>query len=116
MRDKQGLIRCVSVSAHPLRCRPGTLAGVALWKGPRPVPRQLDPHQLHHGPYHPPALRRGDRATCLLRDGDVVIAGWSDARIPWPRCRRTPWEGHRPAGRPRMRQTRRVVTWPRAEG
>ena len=40
----------------------------------------LDPYQLHHGPYHPPPLRRGDRAMCLCRDGDVII--------PWPRCRR----------------------------
>src|SRR5262249_51979379 len=32
-------------------------------------------------------LRRGDRATCLLRDCDVVVTGWSDARISWPRCR-----------------------------
>jgi hypothetical protein len=43
--------------------------------------------RLLFGPYRPPALRRGDRATCLLRDGDVVITGWSGGRIPWPRCR-----------------------------
>ena len=49
--------------------------------------KRLDPHQLLHGPYTPPTLRRGDRATCLYRDGDVVITGWSDGRIPWPRCR-----------------------------
>jgi hypothetical protein len=48
----------------------------------------LDSHQLHHGPYNPPALRCGDRATCLYRDGDVVITGWSDGRISWPQCRR----------------------------
>lgn len=42
---------------------------------------------LLHGPYRPPRLRTGDRATCLLRDGDVVITGWSEAPIPWPRCR-----------------------------
>src|SRR5262249_30547714 len=48
----------------------------------------LDPRfRLLHGPYQAPPLRRGDRATCLLRDGDVVITGWSDARISWPRCR-----------------------------
>src|SRR5579883_1107696 len=34
---------------------------------------RLDPYQLHHGPYTPPAVRGGDRATCLFRDGDVVI-------------------------------------------
>src|SRR5262249_28431489 len=37
---------------------------------------------------HPcPAWSEADRTTCLLRDCDVVITGWSDARIPWPRCR-----------------------------
>jgi hypothetical protein len=46
-----------------------------------------DRHRLVHGPYHPPAVRRGDRAVCLFRDGEVVITGWSDARISWPRCR-----------------------------
>jgi hypothetical protein len=43
--------------------------------------------KLLFGPYRPPALRRGDRASCLLRDCDVVITGWSAGRIPWPRCR-----------------------------
>jgi hypothetical protein len=43
--------------------------------------------RLLFGPYRPPALRRGDRASCLLRDCDVVITGWSDGRISWPRCR-----------------------------
>lgn len=42
---------------------------------------------LLFGPYQPPPLRRGDRAFCLLRDTDVVITSWSDARISWPRCR-----------------------------
>jgi hypothetical protein len=42
---------------------------------------------LHHGPYHSPALRRGDRTTCLFRDAEVVITGWSNGRIAWPRCR-----------------------------
>jgi hypothetical protein len=43
--------------------------------------------RLLFGPYTAPALKRGDRATCLLRDGDVVITSWSAGRIPWPRCR-----------------------------
>jgi hypothetical protein len=43
--------------------------------------------KLLFGPYQAPPLRRGDRATCLLRDGTVVITSWTDARIPWPRCR-----------------------------
>jgi hypothetical protein len=48
----------------------------------------LDPRfRLLHGPYEAPPLRRGARTTCLLRDCDVVITGWSDARISWPRCR-----------------------------
>jgi hypothetical protein len=46
-----------------------------------------DPYQLLHGPYTAPALRRGDRATCLLRDADVIITAWSDGRIPGPRYR-----------------------------
>jgi hypothetical protein len=43
--------------------------------------------RLLHGPYRPPRLRRGDRATCLFKDCDVVVTGWTDARISWPRCR-----------------------------
>jgi hypothetical protein len=43
--------------------------------------------KLMFGPYKAPPLRRGDRAFCLLRDCDVVITSWTDARIPWPRCR-----------------------------
>jgi hypothetical protein len=43
--------------------------------------------KLLFGPYQPPALRRGDRATCLFRDCDVIITSWTDARTSWPRCR-----------------------------
>jgi hypothetical protein len=43
---------------------------------------------LLHGPYAPPPLRVGDRATCLYRDGEVIVTSWSDAPIQWPRCRR----------------------------
>jgi hypothetical protein len=42
---------------------------------------------LLHGPYEAPPLRVGDRATCLFGDCDVVVTGWTDARISWPRCR-----------------------------
>src|SRR5262249_30568989 len=42
---------------------------------------------LLSGPYHPPALRKGDITFCLFRDTDVVITSWTDARISWPRCR-----------------------------
>src|SRR5947209_3693810 len=43
--------------------------------------------KLLFGPYRAPALRNGDRAFCLFRDCDVIITGWTDALIPWPRCR-----------------------------
>jgi hypothetical protein len=43
--------------------------------------------KLLFGPYNAPPLRRGDRAFCLLRACDVVVTSWTDARIPWPRCR-----------------------------
>ena len=44
--------------------------------------------ELLAGPYHPPALGRGDRTTCLFRDAEVVITRWTDALISWPRCQR----------------------------
>jgi hypothetical protein len=43
--------------------------------------------KLLFGPYKAPALKRGDRATCLYRDATVVITSWTQAPIPWPRCR-----------------------------
>jgi hypothetical protein len=43
---------------------------------------------LLFGPYRAPPLRRGDRAFCRVRDREVVITGWSDAPLSWPRCRR----------------------------
>jgi hypothetical protein len=46
------------------------------------MPALVAPYRLWHSPYTPPALRGGDLATCLVRDGDVVITGRSDARIP----------------------------------
>src|SRR5262245_16611373 len=49
--------------------------------------KAADRVKLLHGPYRPPALRRGDRATCYFRDCDVIVTGWSASRIPWPRCR-----------------------------
>jgi hypothetical protein len=52
------------------------------------MPRKIDDRvRLLHGPYEAPPLRVGDRATCLFRDCDVVMTGWTDARISWPRCR-----------------------------
>ena len=49
--------------------------------------RCLAPQPL---PALPPVLkvRRGDRAFCIFKDCDVVVTGWTDARISWPRCRR----------------------------
>src|SRR4029077_4985653 len=44
------------------------------------------PARLLAGPYTPPPLRRGDRATCLFRDADVTVTSWTSAPIPWPRC------------------------------
>jgi hypothetical protein len=35
----------------------------------------------------PPPLRKGDRATCLFRGADVIVTSWTDAPLPWPRCR-----------------------------
>jgi hypothetical protein len=50
--------------------------------------RESDKVKLLAGPYRPPALRVGQRATCLYRDCDVVVTGWTDALIPWPLCKR----------------------------
>ena len=46
-----------------------------------------DHRGLQVGPYKAPKLRKGDRAFCLARDCDVTVTGWTDAPIPWPRCR-----------------------------
>src|SRR5262249_57498405 len=50
--------------------------------GPIPPP----PPRLF-GPSRPPPLRRGDRATCLYGDAEVVVTSWTDAPLSWPRCR-----------------------------
>jgi hypothetical protein len=55
--------------------------------------RQSDRVKLLSGPYTPPPLKRGDRATCLYRDADVVITSWTAAPISWPRCRRLECSG-----------------------
>jgi hypothetical protein len=47
-----------------------------------------DKFRLLHGPYEPPPLRKGDRTTCLYRDADAVITGWSGGRISWPAAAR----------------------------
>jgi hypothetical protein len=43
--------------------------------------------KLLFGPYQAPRIQRGDRAHCAYRDTLVVVTGWTDAPIPWPRCR-----------------------------
>jgi hypothetical protein len=43
--------------------------------------------KLLFGHYKAPLLKRGDRTTCLYRDCAVVVTSWTDAPIPWPRCR-----------------------------
>jgi hypothetical protein len=43
--------------------------------------------RLRFGPYSPPQFGQDDRTFSLYRDSDVVITSWTDARIPWPRCR-----------------------------
>jgi hypothetical protein len=37
------------------------------------------------GTYAPPAVKRGERVTCLFRDRDCVVTSWTNASIPWPR-------------------------------
>jgi hypothetical protein len=75
------------------------------------MPRQADDRvRLLHGPYQPPPLRFGDRATCLFRDCDVVVTGGTDAPSspayttsppppPWRPAPSTapPWTGCRPS-------------------
>jgi hypothetical protein len=60
---------------------------VALAAPPEISVNARDRVKLLFGPYQAPPLRRGDRAFCLMRDCTVVITGWSNGRIPWPRCR-----------------------------
>lgn len=37
-------------------------------------------------PYTPPPAKLGRCAWCFLRRRTVVISGWTDAPIRWPRC------------------------------
>lgn len=39
------------------------------------------------GTYTAPLVSKGERVTCLYRDADCVVTGFSDAPIPWPRVR-----------------------------
>ena len=49
--------------------------------------------QLLFGLYQAPPVKRGDRAFGFVRDSEVVITGWSDAPMSWPR-------GYAPSERP----------------
>lgn len=51
------------------------------------VEHTTTPPPLLHGPYKAPAVLVGDRVDCLYRGADVIITAWTDAHIPWPRCR-----------------------------
>jgi hypothetical protein len=47
--------------------------------------RHPDKVRLLFGPYEPPPLRKGDRASCLYRDADVVDPGgpgWTEEGGP----------------------------------
>jgi transcriptional regulator with XRE-family HTH domain len=64
------------------------------WRKCPGCPRKGGPHmtdcerfKLLFRLYKAPPLKRGDRAACLFRDTLVVVTSWTDARIPWPRCR-----------------------------
>jgi hypothetical protein len=39
------------------------------------------------GSYAAPAVRKGERVTCLYRDADCVVTSLSNGRISWPRVR-----------------------------
>jgi transposase-like protein len=38
-----------------------------------------------HGIYARPAVKRGQWAHCLIRNDDVIVTGWTDAPLSWPR-------------------------------
>jgi hypothetical protein len=54
--------------------------------------------RLLHGPYTAPAVRRGGRLNCLVRDCEVVVTSWTDARLPWPRGYPSAGSGPRGSG------------------
>ena len=39
------------------------------------------------GTYRPPAIRKGNRVTCLYRDCECIVTSFHDGRIVWPRVR-----------------------------
>src|ERR1700738_4755752 len=51
---------------------------------PRPYPEIV---KLLFGPYRIPKFHRGTRVHCQLRDHDVIVTGYTNARISWPKGR-----------------------------
>jgi hypothetical protein len=49
--------------------------------------RDADRFKLLFGPYRSPRVRVGRILTCEAGDADVIVVGYSDAPIPWPRGR-----------------------------
>src|SRR5262245_8549309 len=47
-----------------------------------PVKRVPEKCWLLYGPYTPPSLKRGDKATCLFRDCDVIVTAGRTRRSP----------------------------------
>jgi predicted transcriptional regulator len=43
-----------------------------------------DRFKVLFGPYPTPEVEAGRVLTCEARDSDVIVVGYSDARIPWP--------------------------------
>jgi hypothetical protein len=43
--------------------------------------------KLLFGPYRVPRLKTGQRVHCQLRDRDVIVTGYTNARIAWPKGR-----------------------------
>jgi len=41
------------------------------------------------GPYRAPRINRGDVLHCEARGEDVIVGGFTDAPIPWPRVKKT---------------------------
>lgn len=45
-------------------------------------------YKLLYGPYEPPRVRPGEALFCERRQEDVIVGGYTDAPIPWPRARK----------------------------
>ncbi|HEX4612624.1 MAG TPA: hypothetical protein VH092_30800 [Urbifossiella sp.] len=45
------------------------------------------------GAYTPPAVKVGDVVRCLYRRAECRVTAWTDAPLPWPRCRQLGIQG-----------------------